>query len=171
MLLEVTVGKYLAFCDFVRGYEGLYCRGALSVSVLASYNLWPTGLGGEDGVKESSGRSRRPTFLRTCSSPSCVSSRPTRSTTLMLALCSLNLLKGPHLHLQPRIALARATQRNFATTKLEPAIRDYVHKLAEYQPCFAMSSTNVKILRQPSQFYQTLLVSIPNILGMLRDLT
>lgn len=76
----------------------------------------------------------------------------------MLAICSLNLLKGPYLH-KPRLTVARATQRSFATAKLDPAIRDYVHKLAEYQPCFAMSSSNVKILRQPSQFYQQLLVS------------
>ncbi|KAH8106954.1 hypothetical protein BXZ70DRAFT_997834 [Cristinia sonorae] len=59
--------------------------------------------------------------------------------------------------MKPRVNIARATQRTFATARLDPAIRDYVHKLAEYQPCFAMSSSNVKILRQPTQFYQQLL--------------
>ncbi|KAI0665236.1 hypothetical protein C8Q70DRAFT_904383 [Cubamyces menziesii] len=47
--------------------------------------------------------------------------------------------------------------RNVSTTSFDPSIRQFLVKLAEHQPCFAMKSSDVSILHEPRLFYQTLL--------------
>ncbi|KAI0672826.1 hypothetical protein C8Q78DRAFT_1021589 [Trametes maxima] len=50
--------------------------------------------------------------------------------------------------------------RNVSTASFDPTIRQFLVKLAEHQPCFSMSSSNVSILHEPRLFYQTLLSMI-----------
>ncbi|OCH93855.1 CDP-diacylglycerol-glycerol-3-phosphate 3-phosphatidyltransferase [Obba rivulosa] len=45
----------------------------------------------------------------------------------------------------------------FSLSSLDPAVRHFASKLAEHQPCFPMSSSNVHILHEPKDFYQRLL--------------
>lgn len=49
--------------------------------------------------------------------------------------------------------------KRFSTSTLPPSIQRFTHELANEQPCYAMSASNVSILAEPRQFYQSLLVS------------
>lgn len=48
--------------------------------------------------------------------------------------------------------------RRAHTAALDPSISGYATKLAETQPCFAASSSSIRIMQQPTEFYQCLLV-------------
>ncbi|TBU50307.1 CDP-diacylglycerol-glycerol-3-phosphate 3-phosphatidyltransferase [Dichomitus squalens] len=50
--------------------------------------------------------------------------------------------------------------RNVSTVSFEPTIRQFLVKLSEHQPCFAMNSSSVSIMHEPRIFYQTLLSMI-----------
>lgn len=50
--------------------------------------------------------------------------------------------------------------RNISAASFDPAIRQFLVKLAEHQPCFSMSSANIAIMHEPRLFYQTLLVRL-----------
>ncbi|GBE81880.1 hypothetical protein BKA93DRAFT_743850 [Sparassis latifolia] len=47
--------------------------------------------------------------------------------------------------------------RSLSTVSFDPFIRQFVSKLAERQPCFPMSSSDVHIMHEPQDFYQCLL--------------
>ncbi|KAH7914037.1 hypothetical protein BJ138DRAFT_1080455 [Hygrophoropsis aurantiaca] len=47
--------------------------------------------------------------------------------------------------------------RNISVSHLDPSIRNFASALAERQPCFALPSKSVKVLSEPTEFYQTLL--------------
>lgn len=59
-----------------------------------------------------------------------------------------------------RITHPRHSQfRKFhATPGFDPLLQRYVKTLAEYQPCFTAGSRNVRVMHEPSEFYQCLLV-------------
>lgn len=48
--------------------------------------------------------------------------------------------------------------RTISTSTLDPAIRDFAKDLATRQPCFPVLARNVKILSEPPEFLQLLLV-------------
>ncbi|EPS96851.1 hypothetical protein FOMPIDRAFT_1129671 [Fomitopsis schrenkii] len=50
--------------------------------------------------------------------------------------------------------------KRFSTSTLPPSIQRFTHELANEQPCYAMSASNVSILAEPRQFYQSLLEMI-----------
>lgn len=56
---------------------------------------------------------------------------------------------------RPQIHHAR---RHASTSLLDPSISGFVTKLAEKQPCYTAASENVRVMHQPSEFYQCLLV-------------
>ncbi|OBZ65702.1 CDP-diacylglycerol--glycerol-3-phosphate 3-phosphatidyltransferase [Grifola frondosa] len=53
------------------------------------------------------------------------------------------------------VAIQRS--RPLSTSSFDPAVRQFLVKLAEHQPCFSMSSSSVHILHEPRLFYQSLL--------------
>lgn len=62
--------------------------------------------------------------------------------------------------LQPRFACPKLSQvrRLYASSGLDPFLQGYVKRLAEVQPCFTAGSRNVRVMHEPSEFYQCLLV-------------
>ncbi|KAI0077108.1 hypothetical protein K474DRAFT_1771977 [Panus rudis PR-1116 ss-1] len=51
-------------------------------------------------------------------------------------------------------------QISTSSLQLDSSLHGLVNKLADSQPCFAMKSGNVQILREPTKFYETLLEMI-----------
>lgn len=77
----------------------------------------------------------------------------------MLARC---LYRAHHLiHASKRalhVSCNEMRRCRFTTSALDAPARNIVDKLSESQPCFSLSSSRLKILHEPSQFYQCLLV-------------
>ncbi|KAI0780539.1 hypothetical protein BD413DRAFT_463267 [Trametes elegans] len=75
-----------------------------------------------------------------------------------------NALRLSRLRVYSAVLPIAAAQRprNVSTASFDPTIRQFLVKLAEQQPCFAMNSSSVSILQEPRLFYQTLLNMIRN---------
>ncbi|KAI0373051.1 hypothetical protein BV20DRAFT_1014418 [Pilatotrama ljubarskyi] len=70
-----------------------------------------------------------------------------------------NALSRSSLRLYSAILPVAATHRprKLSTDSFDPTIRQFLVKLAEHQPCFSLSSSDVSILHEPRVFYRTLL--------------
>lgn len=55
--------------------------------------------------------------------------------------------------LQPR-------RRYTASAKFDPLVQGYVQHLAEHQPCFTAAAKNIRIMHEPHEYYQSLLVGV-----------
>ena len=51
-------------------------------------------------------------------------------------------------------------RRCISTTCLDPSLRAFTSSLVQKQPVFELPPSSIQILKEPSQFYKTLLVSI-----------
>lgn len=51
-----------------------------------------------------------------------------------------------------------ATSKSHACDRLHPAVMDFTGELAKTQPCFSLPPRNIRILGQPSEFLDLLLV-------------
>lgn len=80
----------------------------------------------------------------------------------MLAAAYINVCKHSNTHkaLLKYFTVSKCA-RHFSTTReFDPAIREFVSRLAKKQPSFRVASKDVRVLSQPSEFYTNLLVSI-----------
>jgi hypothetical protein len=55
------------------------------------------------------------------------------------------------------------TQRRYARMHINSFIKDFADTLSARQPVFRVPPASIQILRQPAEFYRTLLVRPPNI--------
>ena len=74
-----------------------------------------------------------------------------------------NALRLHALRLSPALLPIATAQRprNVSTASFDPAIRQFLVKLAEHQPCFSIPSSAISIMHEPRVFYQSLLVCDP----------
>ena len=54
--------------------------------------------------------------------------------------------------------LSRSRRRCISTTQLDQSIRDFTSELAKIQPVFQIPPSSIRVLREPAQFYDLLLV-------------
>lgn len=52
-----------------------------------------------------------------------------------------------------------AASKSHVRDRLHPAVIDFTNELAKTQPCFSLPPRNIRILGQPSEFLDLLLVS------------
>ena len=79
----------------------------------------------------------------------------------MLAILLSRKLVHPHDCHRRRVLVSTHKLRALSTTTFDQALRNFVCRLAEQQPCFPMSAKDVTILHEPRQFYSCLLVCFP----------